>query len=215
MLNINDERVNFILLQSKGRSVLHVGCSDWPYTERRIKEGRLLHQKLVDVCENVIGVDITQSRIDDIQKHFVDNEFVLYDKLEETSLGFELIVAGEVIEHVENPAEFLLSLRQISKESTKILLTTPNAQSVKSALRALFGREYSHPDHVVLFSTKTLSTLLGRTGWRVDKVSYYMAKPTTLLGKISSIPFKFLRLIFSDRIGDGLMIVASSDEILT
>lgn len=40
---INKEQ--WIVERVKDAIVLHVGCTDWPLTASRLKEGRLLHKK--------------------------------------------------------------------------------------------------------------------------------------------------------------------------
>jgi 2-polyprenyl-3-methyl-5-hydroxy-6-metoxy-1,4-benzoquinol methylase len=71
------------------------------------------------------------------------------------------VVAGELIEHLENPLQFLRSFRQVSRLKGKaLLLSTPNATAIHNCLIALGNRESTHRDHLRILSFKTLSTLL-------------------------------------------------------
>ena len=38
------------------------------------------------------------------------------------------------------------------------------------------GREINHPDHIVMYTWRTLSTLMERTGWQVTESATYIAE---------------------------------------
>jgi hypothetical protein len=78
----------------------------------------------------------------------------------------EIVIAGELIEHLENPLEFLRSFRKIAPlDGKKLLFTTPNATALHNGLIAFGGRESTHRDHLSIQSFKTLSTLMARAGY--------------------------------------------------
>lgn len=57
---------------------------------------------------------------------------------------FDLVVAGEIIEHMTcDPMHLLLESRRVLSEGGALLVTTPNAGSVTSAAKALEGRDNS------------------------------------------------------------------------
>jgi 2-polyprenyl-3-methyl-5-hydroxy-6-metoxy-1,4-benzoquinol methylase len=69
--------------------------------------------------------------------------------------SFDLIVAVEVIEHVESPINFLRNIAQLLTPNTGCaVITTPNVDSLPARLRFLFGGkirtmdEYSDPTHI-------------------------------------------------------------------
>ena len=57
-----------------------------------------------------------------------------------------------------------------------LVLTTPNASGLGNALAALAGFEVNHPDHVALFSCRTLTALLERHGWSVVEIRTYVPR---------------------------------------
>ena len=92
------------------------------------------------------------------------------------ALGLEpadLVVAGEVIEHLDAPGPFLRAMRVLTRPDGRLVLTTPNAYRVLNFLAPLSGAELVHPDHTAWHSPRTLRTLLERNGWAVDEVAYY------------------------------------------
>jgi 2-polyprenyl-3-methyl-5-hydroxy-6-metoxy-1,4-benzoquinol methylase len=68
--------------------------------------------------------------------------------------SFELIVAVEVIEHVESPINFLRNIAKLLAPGGCAVVTTPNVDSLPARLRFLFGGkirmmdELSDPTHI-------------------------------------------------------------------
>src|SRR5690606_3288067 len=55
----------------------------------------------------------------------------------------------------------------------ELVVTTPNASGLLNTVAALAGRGANHPDHVAMFSWRTLQNLLARHGWEVvDSATY-------------------------------------------
>ena len=111
------DRVTYMLEQCAERRVLHLGCTDWPFTERKLAGGALPHAKLKAVAASLVGVDADAAGV----AHFQQNGFP------ETYLGnvehvenpevvrrsYDVILAGEIIEHPENPGTFLRSIQTL------------------------------------------------------------------------------------------------------
>ena len=51
------DRVTYILEQCHGKQVLHLGCTDWPYTEQKLRGGALLHEQIAKIASSLVGVD--------------------------------------------------------------------------------------------------------------------------------------------------------------
>src|SRR5690606_33144810 len=76
------------------------------------------------------------------------------------------IVAGEVIEHLEDPGHFLRNLLAHIEPDGVLALTTPNPFAARQRGRIWrHGRPLVHEDHVGWQDPITLSALLRRTGW--------------------------------------------------
>jgi hypothetical protein len=81
----------------------------------------------------------------------------------------EVIVAGELIEHLADPSAFLNQIKLLF-EGRRFIASTPNATQLSNVILGLASRESNHQDHVSVFSFKTLSTLCLRAGfteWRL------------------------------------------------
>lgn len=51
----------------------------------------------------------------------------------------DIVIAGEILEHLNNPFNFLLEIKRILKPKGELVLTTPNTVDLKSRIKVLFG----------------------------------------------------------------------------
>jgi len=167
-------RDDWLTNKCKGKRVLHVGCADYPITKAKIDNGFLLHARLAPVCKEIVGVDIDQNGISMLSKLMPNHEFIHHniEELDEcralSGKIFDVIVAADVYEHIYNPGRFLEGARKLLSPSGELLLTTPNAFSIKRMIpMAFWGFEYVHPDHVGYFSVCTLIRMLNAKGFNL------------------------------------------------
>jgi hypothetical protein len=149
------------------------------------RAGTWLHAHLATTAKSLIGLDtdeagVNAARDSGFTAHTVDCR----DSAAVKALPIEpadLVIAGEVIEHLDAPGPFLDAVGSLVSIDGALALTTPNASGLFNALGALAGLEVNHPDHVVLFSCQTLTALLERHGWSVSMVRTYISiiKPST------------------------------------
>jgi SAM-dependent methyltransferase len=82
--------------------------------------------------------------------------------------AFDLVLASHLIEHLNDPASLVQEVHRILVPGGRFLVTTPNIGGLQA--RLFRGRWRSAIfDHLYLFSTKTLSALLARAGFTVEK----------------------------------------------
>ena len=208
-----------------GRRAIHVGFVDSGCTEHRARTGTWLHGRLHQRAASLVGLDIDAqgveaARAEGFECHAVD----CADPEAVAALGLEraeVVVAGEIIEHIDRGGDFLDALHHLVEPGGRLVLTTPNASGLLNASAAtLAGLEVNHPDHVVLYSCRTLVNLLQRHGWIVDEVATYlpevhstrgMARRTRLLGTAARVLLMVERVL--GRLGrpfaaDGLIVTA-------
>jgi SAM-dependent methyltransferase len=175
------QRVEFIKDACRGRKVLHLGCTNWPYTKEALENDSLLHLELNELAGELWGLDFDQSGLDILQEKGIS---YLYradlEKLDDLELDetFDVIVAGEMIEHLNNPGLFLQGIQRFMNTDTTLIITTVNAycgfRMLYYALRGKGGTaEPVHPDHVAYYSYSTLNLLLTRAGLEVSKFMFY------------------------------------------
>ena len=175
------QRLDFIKRISAGKSVLHLGCTNWPYTLEAIDAGTLLHKDLAEVGRELYGFDFDQEGIDVLASKGFDNLYRAdLQKLSDVELDkqFDVIIAGEMIEHLNNPGEFLSGIKRFMNPDTQLVITTINAYSgMRFFVYGLRGQrgllEPVHPDHVAYYSYSTLKLLVERHGFEVANFVFY------------------------------------------
>jgi SAM-dependent methyltransferase len=175
------QRLEIIKEFCAGRKVLHLGCTNYPYTKEAIDSDMLLHFELEKICSDLWGLDADSTGIEILEQH--GSKQILsgdLERLDEAQLKgkFDVIVAGEMIEHLNNPGLFLMGVKRFMAPDSVLLLTTINAYC---AMRFFYygarGRkgkaEPVHPDHVAYYSYSTIKLLLERHDLRIDNFLYY------------------------------------------
>lgn len=175
------QRVDLIKKICARRSVLHLGCTNYPYTAESLENGSLLHLELNDISGELFGFDFDEKGIRILEDSGVDNLYrVDLERLDEVDLDrtFDVIIAGEMIEHLPNPGLFLRGIRRFMNEETLLVITTINAYcAMRFVIYCLRGKggpnEPVHPDHVAYYSYRTLRLLVEKEGLKVKDFYFY------------------------------------------
>jgi SAM-dependent methyltransferase len=175
------QRLEFIKRISMGKRVLHLGCTNCPYTLEAIESGTLLHKDLAEVSRELYGFDYDQEGIDVLASKGYDKLYRAdLENLDDVALDmqFDVIIAGEMIEHLNNPGRFLNGIKRFMNRETRLVITTINAYSgMRFLVYGLRGRggslEPVHPDHVSYYSYSTLKLILQRHGFTVENFMFY------------------------------------------
>lgn len=209
-------RVEFIKKICEGKKVLHLGCTNSPYTQKSIDDQMLLHHDLKRVAKEVYGFDYDQEGLEIFERTGEENIYWAdLEKLDEVDLNetFDVIIAGEMIEHLSNPGLFLRGIKRFMNSETKLVITTINAYSgMRFFIYGLRGRggatEPVHPDHVAYYSYKTLSLVLNRENIKVKEFYFYDLGPEHrphshwLYNFVNDVSVKF-----SPQLSDGVIAV--------
>jgi peptidoglycan-N-acetylglucosamine deacetylase len=182
------DRTRFLRELAAGRSVIHVGFVDRGYRAMQDRTGTWLHDHLAASARSLVGLDLDDAGVADAraaghEAHAVDCR----DAAAVAAAGVEpaeLVVAGEVIEHLDAPGPFLDGLHHLVGAGGRLVVTTPNAAGLFNTLAALAGREVNHPDHVVSFTWRTLTRLLEDHDFVVETTATFVpaVKQGGLLG---------------------------------
>lgn len=198
------DRRAFVVNFCRGKTVLHLGCADYPLTEQRIRTGQLLHDRITRVASRCLGVDLDAQALEILRRNGFDNVVVGdAERLGELSVGrFDIVLAGEMIEHVNNPGLFLASCREVLKPNGHLVITTINAFCLRRMLRIPFGVESVHADHTYYFSHSTLATLTRRFGFAPEARYGY-----SLSNRKPILPYFVERLAswVSPNLGEGIV----------
>jgi 2-polyprenyl-3-methyl-5-hydroxy-6-metoxy-1,4-benzoquinol methylase len=206
------ERDALFLNTCKGKRVLHIGCADAPLYRERHNTGTLLHAGLMGVARELVGIDSDAEGIRYLKETLGYSGIIEGDAmaLEGIDLGglFDVVVAGEVLEHLSNPGLCLTGLRSVLAANGELLVSVPNAFSVKGMIRVMAGRELVHPDHVSYYSPSTLARLLQKEGFEVEFLGAYVSHSFSTMRRVADTIFLGGLRRFCPALGDGLVACA-------
>lgn len=211
------DRAARIVELCRGKRVLHIGCADQLFTDQKFLDGTLLHALVSAVAEESYGIDPSAESVAALERHGYRN--LTIGTVQEVakkglldSVQFDVLLAGEVLEHVPDAAGFLAGMRQfLGVPSSRLILTTPNAFcAYRFVHRMLGGSELVNCDHVAYYSPSTLTTLLRKCGYELESLSFYSAREFVsnrgwgrILRLVDGVAYRF-----RPELCDGLIAVA-------
>ena len=148
-------------------AVLDYGAGRGVLTRKLIESGRFTEVKAVDLWP--------------IPPQIQGVQWISQDLNEPSSLpeqSFDLVVAAEVIEHLENPRFVVRQLFRLCKPGGRIILTMPNNESIRSLI-ALVVRGHHvafddscYPAHITALLRKDLTRIFHEAGFETPNFSY-------------------------------------------
>lgn len=200
----------FDALINKNNIVLDVGFwgqgmeindNDWPH--------RLLKEK----SKEVYGLDLhfNESGLENKANYKIGNAEDF-----DFNIKFDVIFAGDLIEHLSNPGLFLQSCYRNLKNDGRLIITTPNCFNLFHLTEKITKKEPTvNPGHTCYFNWKTLKVLLEKNNWQVNKIGYlYSLKlkyKESWKKKILNIIY-FLISKITPKFLETLVIIASKNE---
>jgi hypothetical protein len=165
------DRITMLEDLSRGRNVLHVGFADHSgILEEKRAQGLWLHDRLVSVARRCAGIDIDTAAVDAIRSLGVTDVHAgdvttLADDHPLLAQHWDVVVLGEVVEHLPAPAAFLRAVAaRFQGRVDELVVTTPNAWSLGTLRDVVRGRETINTDHRFWFTPFTMAKLASDAG---------------------------------------------------
>jgi SAM-dependent methyltransferase len=179
------DRIEYLRAAAAGQRVIHLGFVDSGFRTMQERAGAWLHAQLNEVASELVGIDldaegVAEAVADGYPAHAVD----CCDPAAVAALGLApapVVIAGELVEHLDSPGGFFDAVHALVAPGGQLVVTTPNAYGLLNVAASLGRREVNHPDHVVLFSWRTLTAMAARHGWEPQDTAMYVpvVKPVT------------------------------------
>jgi hypothetical protein len=190
------DRIGYIIKNCEGKNVLDLGCYDETALTKQ-STGYWLFEEISKVSRILIGIDNSSKiREEGIvlseQVKILRGNVINFRYIELSAYSFDILVAGELIEHLTDTTSFL-GLMKHEFNGKKLICTTPNSTSVSNVLLSLFKRESTHEDHKQIYSFKTLNTLCRIVGFRDWKITPYYVRYTEMILNAGPVKKIFVR----------------------
>ena len=172
-------RTDVITELVRGKQIIHVGCVDHDVTsiEKKISKGKWLHKELHEAAERCLGVDINQEGVDYIKSTLGYSDVMVADvtgnlAAELANASWDYFLLPEVLEHINNPVDFLQRIHANFRGNVgQLVITVPNAFTPDNARYARKGKEVINTDHRYWFTPYTLSKVVVAAGFKVNRIT--------------------------------------------
>ena len=144
-------------------TVLDIGCGT----------GQLLKASADRNASRLAGVDMDTALLDQAHTLVPQAELAIADvqsKLPFADASFDTAFMCDVIEHLHNPIAALQEVRRVLRPRGRLLLTTPNANSIVRRLEGERWFALADPTHVLFYTRFTLAHALRATGYAVQRM---------------------------------------------
>ncbi len=177
--------------------VLDVGCG----------KGRFLQAMRAQGCE-VSGIDFDEPSVahcrDALGLNVIRGGPADLDRLDRT---YDLITMWQFLEHALDPLATLQASNRRLRKDGLLVVQVPNVDSLENRVFGEYSYLYDVPRHTYHFSRDTITRLLERTGFRVERI----ATPVLAGGWIGSLQTRLTGgAIFADLKGHIFMFLAIS-----
>ena len=199
-------RIDYLSEICKDRNVIHLGCLDhnMDTITKKNADNTWLHKRLTDVSAQCLGIDIDPILIDKIKDIGVTN-VICSDlstdniRTEITSHPWDYLVCGELIEHIDNPVNFLTAIKEkYASHIRNIIVTVPNSLNFGYFKKALNTCECINTDHRYSFTPYNISKILVISGFRPIKINMVLHFDPKTRGPFHRLIFKKFPLLRSD-----------------
>ena len=133
-----------------GRDVLDLGCRDGALTQAYAGGNA------------IVGVDADREALAEAQKLGIETRWAdLDDALPFEAGTFDVVVAGELLEHLRDPRRVVSEVLRVLRSGGTFVGSVPNAYRLKNRLRFLTGRKPENdPTHLQMFAPADVRAFL-------------------------------------------------------
>jgi len=138
------------LVGGPGRRVLDLGCRYGALT-RAYAEGN-----------DIVGVDVDREALAEAAKLGIQTRWAdVEEPLPFEDASFDVVVAGELIEHLRDPERLVAEIRRVLRPGGTFVGSVPNFFRLRNRLAMLAGRPLDHdPTHLRVFAPRDVEHLV-------------------------------------------------------
>lgn len=158
-------RNGFIVDRVRGRKVLDIGCV--AHDIERMSSPEWLHAQIAEAASHCLGVDILDKGVAHMKS--LGYEAIVHDLSSgpgpvQARGPFEVIVAGELIEHVPDLNMLFACARSLLTEDGELIITTPNPWAPHRVRAGQRGECWENADHIMFAFPSGIAELAERNG---------------------------------------------------
>jgi 2-polyprenyl-3-methyl-5-hydroxy-6-metoxy-1,4-benzoquinol methylase len=191
----------------EGESVLNLGCVQHD-ASNRTNEG-WQHGLIEEDADEVLGMDVLEDEVNILQNEGYN---VVTGDAQNFDLGqtFDVVVVGELIEHLDDFGGLFRSIRNHLTDDGKVIITTPNGRSVAWSWSIMLnGGDIVNDEHTCWLDETTLQQLLDRYNFKVTDVMYQQMTSFFAIRTLTGAGMYVLEHVLPERVAARNMAVVA------
>jgi 2-polyprenyl-3-methyl-5-hydroxy-6-metoxy-1,4-benzoquinol methylase len=175
---LKENRIAYLSQLVSGKNILDIGVVE--HFEESSNSDLWLHQHICNAAKTCLGVDILEEMVILLRSRGYN---VIAHDITRSALPmkFDVIIVGDVIEHLNNPGSLFEHAAQMLEPHGRLVISTPNPWYANAILKNLFeGKPFTDSaDHCAWFDAGTICELASRNGLVLDRYAGIKAKQST------------------------------------
>lgn len=182
--------------------ILDIGCVQ--HEAEKAENDDWVHGQLYDISDDVLGLDYREEEVRRLEERGYN---VVHGDAEALDLGqrFDVVVAGELIEHLSNIGLFLDGVRDHLRPEGELIMTTPNPWAFHRFKQAFSGEVFANEEHTCWLDERTLRQVLKRHGFQATEMTYVKASDPGITSLLYDLGFQVVG-------GTSLLVRASPES---
>lgn len=166
-------------LKGKKLKIIDIGCGEGHFLNLAKREGF-----------EVIGIDFNLKAIEVAKEKFGIEKvypFTLEEFIENFPYErFDVVCAFQLIEHLEDPIDFVFKLKKILNNGGFFIFSLPSDKRISVILKRREGWDYP-PHHLTRWNNRSIKFLADKTGFEIIKIEEENCRLDYLLDYLTSI----------------------------
>lgn len=155
------DRVRYLEGLVEGKRVLDIGAV--AHFAEQSASAEWLHARIAKKAAYCLGVDVLSDAVNHLKAQGYNIECV--DVLrEDIGDAFDVVMCGEVIEHLDEPGALFDAARRLLLPGGRFVITSPNPFEIWEVVRQAIGRGNTSVDHVLFAFPSSVAELAQRHG---------------------------------------------------
>jgi len=187
--NIRKELLDLIPHQNRSGSILEIGAGSG---------ATMIYAKQNGYAKKIYGIELCT--VEDSFQESNEFENFLIGNVENMSLkynekSFDVILCGDVLEHLINPYEIVKKMKHFLKDDGVIIASLPNMRQIHMMIQIYLKGDFRYQEagildktHLRFFCKKNMIELFESRGLQVERIvsnSNLIGKTTKLLNKLT------------------------------
>ncbi len=166
---LHSNRIDTLVAVASGRRVIDLGCVG--HSAERVGTDGWLHARIAASAKQCLGVDIHAEGVAEMRRQGFDARChdITSDPAPLLTDGpFDVIIAGELIEHIDDLGTLIRFAQQVLEPGGTLALTTPNPYAPWRVRAGQLGLITDNTDHICLIHPSGIAELCDRAGVSLD-----------------------------------------------